>query len=302
MKEKTKKKRKAGFGQGVLTAAMVSYAAVCLAPVLLIIIVSFSSDQSISEKGFSFFPDGWSLKAWDYVLGYGQQLVTSYKVTILVTVASTLIGLIVMSMFAYALSRSCFMLRKQLSLMILFTMLFSGGQLATYMVETTMYGLKDSLWALILPGIGTMHIIIMRTYIQSNVPEALIEAGKIDGAGEFRCFWQIVFPMMKPVLASVGFMRAVGTWNSWQKAYLYIDSSSKAPLQLLLIRIEKNIDFLLQNADNIPASEYMEISKSIPEESGRMAILLTALGPVMIAYPFFQKYFVKGMTVGAVKG
>ena len=165
-----------------------------------------------------------------------------------------------------------------------------------------MYGLKDRLWALILPGIATMNIIIMRTYIQGTITESLVESAKIDGAGEFRIFWQIVFPLMKPTLAAVGFRLAVNKWNDWQKAYLYIDSADKAPLQLLLIRIEKNIDFLLNNAGELSAEEYAELSRNMPQESGRMAILLTALGPIMIAYPFFQKYFVKGLTVGAVKG
>ncbi len=289
-------------GQYSLTGFMGLYAAACLLPILLVLVVSFSSDQSIQQKGFSFFPEEWSLKAWQYVLGYGKQLLVSYGVTIWITVASTVIGLIVMSMFSYALSRSCFSLRRQLSFLLLFTMLFSGGQLSQYLVETTIYGLKDSLWALILPGVSAMHVIIMRTYIQGNVPESVIESAKIDGARESRIFWQIVFPMMKPTLASIGFMKAVGVWNDWQKAYLYISSPSKTPLQLLLIRIEKSIEFLLQNSEQIPAAEYMLLQQNMPQESGRMAILLTALGPIMIAYPFFQKYFVKGLTVGAVKG
>lgn len=297
-----KKKKKVGMGQYVLTAVMGLYALICLAPILLIVIVSFSSDESIKNKGFSFVPESWSLKAWEYVLDYGKQLIVSYGVTIYVTVMGTLLGLVVMAMFAYALSRSTFMLRKQLSMMMLFTMLFSGGQLATYMVETIMYGLKDSLWALILPAITTMDIIIMRTYIQGTITESLVESAKIDGAGEFRTFWQIVFPLMKPTLAAVGFRLAVTKWNDWQKAYLYIDSADKTPLQLLLIRIEKNIDFMLNNAGDLSAVEYAELSQNMPQESGRMAILLTALGPIMIAYPFFQKYFVKGLTVGAVKG
>lgn len=296
------KKKRIGIGQYVLAAFMGVYALICLLPILLIIIVSFSSDESIRSKGFSFFPEGWSLKAWEYVVGFGRQLVVSYGVTIYITVMGTFLGLIVMAMFAYALSRSTFMLRQPLAFMMLFTMLFSGGQLSTYIVETTMYGLKDSLWALILPGIATMNIIIMRTYIQGTITESLVESAKIDGAGEFRIFWQIVFPLMKPTLAAVGFRLAVNKWNDWQKAYLYIDSADKSPLQLLLIRIEKNIDFLLNNAGELSAEEYAELSRNMPQESGRMAILLTALGPIMIAYPFFQKYFVKGLTVGAVKG
>jgi len=297
-----KRMKKVGIGQYILTAAMGLYAFVCLAPILLIIVVSFSSDESIKNKGFSFFPESWSLDAWEYVFGFGRQLVVSYGVTIFITIMGTALGLMVMSMFAYTLSRSTFMLRKYLSMLMLFTMLFSGGQLATYMVETTMYGLKDSLWALILPGIGTMNIIIMRTYIQGTITESLVESAKIDGAGEFKIFCKIVFPLMKPTLAAVGFRLAVTLWNDWQKAYLYITSPEKTPLQLLLVRIEKNIDFILNNAGELSPLEYAELSQNLPQESGRMAILLATLGPIMIAYPFFQKYFVKGLTVGAVKG
>ena len=296
------RKKRVSVGQIVLAVILGAYALICLLPILLVVIASFSSDASITQNGFSFFPEEWSLQAWKYVMGYGKQLLVSYGVTIYITVVGTVFSLIVMSMFAYSISRSGFMLRKQLSIMLLVTMLFTGGQLSTYVVETSMYGLKDSVWALILPGISAMHIIIMRTYIQSSIPESLMESAKIDGAGEFRIFWQIVFPMMKPTLASVGFMKAVTVWNDWQKAYLYISSPEKTPLQLLLIRIEKNIDFLLQSGNEIPADEYKALMESLPQESGRMAILLTALGPIMIAYPFFQKYFVKGLTVGAVKG
>lgn len=295
------KKKRVSFGQNVLTFVLGLYALICLLPLLLVAVASFTSDESLSTNGFTFFPESWSLKAWEYVFGFGRQLVVSYGVTIFVTLAGTIMSLLIMSMFAYTLSRSSFMLRKVLTPFVVFTMLFSGGQLATYMVYTTMYGLRDSMWALIFPGIGAMNIIIMRTYIKETITESLIESAKIDGASEFRTFSQIVFPLMKPTLAAVGFRLAVGYWNDWQKAYLYISSPDKTPLQLLLIRIEKNIDFVINNAGLFSPAEYATIVESLPKESGRMAILLAALGPIMIAYPFFQKYFVEGMTMGAVK-
>lgn len=294
--------KKAGVGQWVLGILLGLYALACLLPVVLVVIVSFSSDASISAKGFSFFPTEWSLKAWQYVGSFGKQLITSYGVTILVTVGGTLFGLAVMSLFAYTLSRKCFELRKYLSIMMLITMLFSGGQLSSYIVNTSMFHLRDTIASLILPGLSTMYVIILRTYIQTNVPDSLIESATIDGASEFRTYLQIVLPVMVPALASVGFMLAVGYWNDWQRAFLYISSPNKTPLQLLLIRIEKTIDFLLQNANDMSPQEYAELSANLPKETGRMAILLVALGPIMVAYPFFQKYFVKGLTVGSVKG
>ncbi len=294
--------KKAGVGQWVLGILLGVYALACLLPVVLVVIVSFSSDASISAKGFSFFPVEWSLKAWQYVGSFGNQLLMSYGVTILVTVGGTLFGLAVMSMFAYTLSRKCFALRKYLSVFMLITMLFSGGQLSSYIINTSMFHLRDTIASLILPGIATMYVIILRTYIQTNVPDSLIESATIDGASEFRTYLQIVLPVMVPALASVGFMLAVGYWNDWQRAFLYITSPSKTPLQLLLIRIEKTVDFLLQNANEMSPEEYAELSANLPRETGRMAILLVALGPIMVAYPFFQKYFVKGLTVGSVKG
>jgi len=297
------KRKKTSKWQWLLTIIMGLYALICLLPMLLVVIVSFSSDASIKNNGFSFFPEEWSLKAWEYVMGYGSQLLVSYGVTIYVTVVGTIFSLLMMSMLAYALSRSCFELRRYISVMMLITMLFHGGQLSGYIVNTTMYHLKDTLAVLILPGIACMNIIILRTYIQTSITEALIESAKIDGAGELRIYGQIVLPLMKPALAAVGFRVAVNYWNDWNKAYLYITSNSKTPLQLLLVRIEKNVEFLLnESMEGMSAQEYAELAANLPTESGRMATLLVALGPIMVAYPFFQKYFVKGLTVGAVKG
>ncbi len=295
-------KKRVGIGQKILLLILSLCTLICLMPMLLVIIISFTDDASITVNGFSYFPEKLSLKGYEYVLGYGTQIIDSYKVTVFITVIGTVLALLVMSMFAYALSRKSFLIRKYLAVFMLIPMFFSGGQLASYMINTTVYGLKDSLAVLILPMcVSTMNIIILRTYIQNNVPDSLIEAAKIDGAGDFRIYWQIVLPIMPPVLAAIGFMVAVGYWNEWQGALIYIESSSKTPLQLLLVRIENNINFLL-TAKNMGSTEMAAIMKEIPQESGRMAILMTVLGPIMILYPFFQKYFVKGITVGSVKG
>lgn len=295
-------KKRVGIGQKILLLILSLCTLICLMPMLLVIIISFTDDAGITVNGFSYFPEKLSLKGYEYVLGYGTQIIDSYKVTVFITVIGTVLALLVMSMFAYALSRKSFLIRKYLAVFMLIPMFFSGGQLASYMINTTVYGLKDSLAVLILPMcVSTMNIIILRTYIQNNVPDSLIEAAKIDGAGDFRIYWQIVLPIMPPVLAAIGFMVAVGYWNEWQGALIYIESSSKTPLQLLLVRIENNINFLL-TAKNMGSTEMAAIMKEIPQESGRMAILMTVLGPIMILYPFFQKYFVKGITVGSVKG
>ncbi|MBZ4670667.1 MAG: sugar transporter permease protein [Oscillospiraceae bacterium] len=299
---KIKKRKKPRIGQYILTLILGLYTLFCLLPIILVFVIAFSDDESIASNGFSYFPQKLSLKGFQYVFNYGRQLFVSYGVTIFITVAGTALGLLIMSLFAYALSRKDFRLRKFLSIYLMIPMLFSGGQFASYMIFTTMYHMKDSIWLLILPlTVSTMNVIIMRTYIQTSVPNELIDSAHIDGAGEVRTFFQIVFPLMKPVLASVGFMMATAFWNDWQNALLYISSDNKVPLQLLLVRIQKNIEFLLNNK-NISSSALVAMQGKIPEYSATMATVLVVIGPIMIAYPFFQKYFIKGLTVGSVKG
>ena len=211
-------------------------------------------------------------------------------------------GLLIMAMFAYAISRKGFMLGKFLSVYLLIPMLFSGGQLSCYIIYTSMYGLKDNIALLILPlCVSTMNVIILRTYIVNSIPGELMEAAKIDGAGEYRTFFQITLPLLKPSIAAVGFMMATVYWNDWQNALLYITSDSKKPLQLLLINIQKSIEFLLNNT-NVPASVKAAMGGTIPQYSATMATVIIVIGPIMVIYPFFQKYFVKGLTVGSVKG
>ena len=269
-----KKKRK--IGQDILGLILGLYALICLLPMVLVVIVSFTDDKYLARNGFSFFPKQFSLAGWKYVFTFGRQLLVSYRVTIFITVVGTLFALAVMSMFAYALSRKCFELRKFFTVVMLITMLFGGGTFSSYIINTRWYGLKDSLLILMLPGISTMNVVIFRTYIQNSIPEALIDSAKIDGAGEFTTYLKIILPCMKPSLASVGFMHAMGLWNSWQQAYMYITSASKTPLQLLLIRIEKNIQFLLEN-EGAGMMVETDLMKNLPYQSGRMAVLLTAL-------------------------
>lgn len=294
--------KKAGRGQYILSFFLLLYTLFCALPIILIFVSAFSDEAALTRNGFSYFPEKWSSAGFMAVLKYGRQLAVSYGVTIGVTLAGTFLGLLFMSMFSFALTRKEFFLKKFLTVFITIPMLFSGGQLASYIVNTTVYNMKDSIWLLILPGcVTTMNIIILRTYIQTSVPEELMDSARIDGAGEYRTFFQITLPLMKPALASVGFMMATGFWNEWQGALLYITSDNKKPLQLLLINISKSIDVLL-NSRNIPSSALAAMQGSVPANSATMATVLIVIGPIMIAYPFFQKYFVKGLTVGSVKG
>ena len=297
-----KDKIKVTPGQIVLGLCLLIYTLFCLLPILLVFIVAFTSEEAIMANGYSFFPAQWSLDGIQSVLKYGTQLVNSYAVTIFIVVAGTFIGLLFMSMYAYSISRPGFRLAKFLSIYLLIPMLFNGGQLAGYIVFTGYYHLKNSLLLLILPlCVTTMNVIILRTYIVNSIPAELMEAAKIDGASEYRTFFGICLPLMKPSLAAVGFMMATAYWNDWQNAVLYIDKNAKKPLQLLLYNIQKNIDFLLNN-NNVPQAVRDAMGGNIPKNSATMATVVVVIAPIMVAYPFFQKYFVKGLTVGSVKG
>ena len=296
------KRETKGPGQFILLICLLIYTLFCFLPVLLVVVAAFSDEASITKNGFSFIPEKWSMDAMASVLKYGKQLLYSYGITIFITIAGTFLGLFVMSMFAYSLSRKEFYLAKFLKVYLIIPMLFNGGTLSGYIIFTKVYNMKDSLWLLILPlMVSTMNVIIMRTYIANSIPEELIDAARIDGAGEYRTFFQIVLPLMKPSMAAVGFMMATAYWNDWQNALLYIDTKKKQPLQLLLVNIQNSIDMLLNNA-NIPEAARAAMGNSIPQNSAKMATVLVVVGPIVVVYPFFQKYFVKGLTVGSVKG
>ena len=297
------RREKKGFAQIILLFCLLLYTLFCGLPVLLTFISAFTEEMYINQNGFTFFPGSHlSMGGMNAVLRYGKQLLISYGVTILITVVGTLLGLLVMSMYAYAISRPGFRLSRFLSIYLIIPMLFQGGQLSAYIIFTSYYHLKDSLWLLILPlCVTTMNVIILRTYIANSIPLELMEAAKIDGAGDYRTFFQITLPLMKPALAAVGFMMATAYWNDWQNALIYISSNNKKPLQLLLVNIQKSIEFLL-SSKNIPSQVLAAIGGIIPQYSATMATVIVVIGPIMIAYPFFQKYFVKGLTVGSVKG
>ena len=295
-------RKKIGVGQIILLFCVFVFTVFCFAPVILVFISAFTDEMWINQHGFSFWPGQWSMNGINSVLRYGNQLATSYLVTIFITVAGTFSGLLVMSMYAYSISRPGFKLAKFLSIFLLIPMLFNGGQLSGYVVFTSWYGLKDSLLLLILPlMVTTMNVIILRTYIANSIPGELMEAATIDGAGDYRTFFQITLPLLKPSLAAVGFMMATVYWNDWQNALMYISSNNKKPLQLLLINIQKSIEFLLNN-NNVPAAARAAMGNTIPQYTSTMATVIVVIGPIMIVYPFFQKYFIKGLTVGSVKG
>ncbi|CAM3512428.1 carbohydrate ABC transporter permease [Paenibacillus lupini] len=276
------------------------FALACVFPFLLVMVISFTDEKTLAQDGYSLFPSKWSTDAYSYLFKAGDQLLRSYGVTILVTVVGTAISLIFISLFAYAISRKGFKYRKFFSFLAFFTMLFNGGLVPSYIVTTKLLGLGNSLWALILPlAVNAFYIMIMRTFFSTMIPDAIIESGKIDGAGEFGIFFRLIVPLALPGLATIALFNVLGYWNDWFNALLYIENPDLVPLQSMLMRIENSMQFILANSNN--ASLGTSVLQSMPQDTSRMAMVVLATGPIVLAYPFFQRYFVQGLTVGAVK-
>ena len=279
-------------------------AAMCIIPFIFVIIISFTSEQSLQMNGYKFWPEEWSLNAYKYIFGAGgtgPQIFKAYGITILVTISGTLLGLVIMTSFAYALSRKNFAYRKFFTKLIFIPMLFSWGMVASYLVNTRFLGIKNTLWALILPiCVSSFHIIILRTFFKTTVPDAIVESAKIDGASELTVFTRIVLPISLPAIATIGLFLTLGFWNDWFNAMLYIDRSALVPLQYLLIKIEGTMEFLANNAAML-GTDGVSVANNLPKDTAKMAIVVITTLPIVFAYPFFQKYFVSGLTVGAVK-
>ncbi|OXM14905.1 carbohydrate ABC transporter permease [Paenibacillus herberti] len=276
------------------------FALICVFPFIFIIIISFTSEQSLAFNGYQLWPDVWSMEAYRYVLQNGDALLRSYGVTIFVTVIGTVLSLIIVALYAYGISRKNFQYRKFFNFFAFFTMLFNGGLVPTYIVVTQMLGLKDSVWALILPlMVNAFYVLIMRTFFITMVPDAIIESGKIDGATELQIFYKLVLPLALPGLATIALFSTLGYWNDWFNALLYIENPNLVPLQSMLMRIETNMQFLLSQASS--NASLAEGLQDMPQDTARMAMVVLATGPIVLAYPFFQRYFVQGLTIGAVK-
>lgn len=299
----TKKKKKAynegfiGITNIIANIILAVFAIACVFPFIFVIIISLTSEQSLLEHGYSIFPKEWSLDAYKYLFQSGGALAQSYMVTILVTILGTIINVSMVSTYAYAISRKGFKYRRQFTFLVFFTMLFGGGMVPSYIVMTQVLGLKNTIWALILPlAFNSFNIIVMRTFFQKSVPDSIIESARIDGASEFRIFIKIVIPLAIPGIATIALFSTLAYWNDWFNAMLYIDYQNLVPLQHMLMKIEKNMEFIRQNA--MLSGEVMSV---LPQESVRMAMVVVSTLPIACTYPFFQKYFISRLTIGGVK-
>ncbi len=284
----------------VLHIVFTIMAACCLFPILLTLSISFSSNKSIVEYGYSLIPKEISLESYKFIFMDPTRILRAYGVTIFNVVVGTTLSVMVIAHVAYPLSRADFKLRKPITYFILFTMLFSGGQVASYMVITTMYHLQNTIWVMIVPVLmSPWYTVVLRTFFKTGVPIAIIESGKLDGAGELRILWQLVFPIALPGIATVALFQVLLFWNEWNLPLLYIVDSKLYNLQFLLQQMMQNIQQLNENPEF--AAQASAGMAEIPTEGARMALCFVAMGPILVTYPFFQKYFIQGLTVGSVK-
>ncbi len=285
----------------IISLMLVVGSIIIILPLVLVVIISFSSTESISLNGYSFFPTELTTAAYQNLAKTGSQIVDSYIITILYTLIGTFLSLFFMSMYAFVLSLKGFPGRKFYTFLIFVTMIFSGGLVPSYIVNVRYLNLYDSFWVIVLPSlISGFHVIILRTFINTTIPDSLLEAAEIDGANDFRVYWQIVLPLFKAGLATIALFNVVSRWNNWFSGMLYIEDSKLIPLQTMLQKIQRNVEFIKNNAD--VTQEERELLRNMPTESVRMAITVITTVPILFAYPFFQRYFITGMTIGSVKG
>lgn len=293
-------KPKFQISQSIIHLLFIILSILMIMPFALVVMVSLTSEDSIVKNGYQFLPEMFSLDAYRYVLQTPDIIVRAYGITALITIAGTLLGLLITAMTAYVVSRRDYRYNRITTFYVFFTMLFSGGLVPAYILITQYLHLKDTLFALILPVLlSPFNIMVMKGFM-SKIPLEIIESAKIDGAKELRIFFTIIMPLSKPALATMGLLISFGYWNEWFNAMLYIDNPKLVPLQLLLVRILNSMEFLTTNSD---FSSQMGINlNEFPNNSARMAIAVLAGGPMLVIFPFFQRFFVRGLTVGSLKG
>ncbi len=272
-------------------------ALLCLIPFVLLITSSFASELSIMRDGYSFWPSEWSTQAYQYLLGQGGQIIHAYGISILVTIVGTAAGLAMTLMLAYPLAQKDLPFRNGLMFFVFFTMLFNGGLVPSYIMWTTVFHIKNTIWALIVPNllVKAFFVILARSYFQTNLPTEIQESARIDGASEFQIFIKIAVPLAKPIISTLILFIGLSYWNDWNNGLIYLTDNNLYSIQNVLNEMIKSIQFLQQNASSVS-------NVSLPNNSVRMAIAVVATVPVLVAYPFLQKGFVKGIVMGGVKG
>ncbi len=272
-------------------------------PIILLVISSVTDNDTLIRNGYSFLPEKFSLYAYEYVFKTGNSVIHAYGVSFLLTATGTCLSLIITTLLAYALSKKGLPGRNILTFLVFFTMLFNGGLVPTYMNYTRVFGLKNTFLALLIPGLlmNGFNVLLVKSYFVTGVPEEITEAAYIDGASEGRTFYSIVLPLSKPIIATIGLFTGISYWNDWQNGFIYLTKRTDLySIQNLLNRMIQNIQYLTQSSTNI-ADAGVGLS-TIPSVSVQMAVAVIGILPVVIIYPFIQNSFVKGITLGGVKG
>lgn len=271
-----------------------------LIPILLLVLASFTDEKEILSSGYTLFPENWSLDSYIYMIKQGGTIFRAYGISILVTVIGTVASVFITTMLAYPMSRKSFKYRSALAFFVFFTMLFNGGVVASYIMWTRFFHIKDTLLALILPNylVTAFNVILVRNYYQNNIPDSLIESAQLDGAGEGTIFFKIMLPLAVPTVATVSLFTGLTYWNDWINGLYFINDTSLFGIQNFLIRIMNNIQALKSTA----ATSGVAITVELPSSSVRMALAVIGMLPILVIFPFVQKYLIRGVVVGAVKG
>lgn len=286
------------FAQVVIHIIIGLFSLACIIPFVFVVIISFTSEASIREFGYSFFPSELTVEAYKSIFSMGRQLWLSLFNSVFVTIVGTIASVLICVLYSYALYRPDYKYRRFFTFFSFFTMLFGGGLAPTVFVCKNLLGLNDNYWALIIPLlVSPFNFIVMRSFFQSSVPFEIIEAADVDGCGEWRTLFQIVVPISKPGIATIALLNMLAYWNEWFVPQLYIRNDNLIPLQFLLVRMQRNAQFIAQNS-GMPSADI----SNMPTENLRMALCVLIVVPIAFAYPFFQRYIVAGLTVGSVKG
>lgn len=285
--------------RAVAHIVMILLSALALLPFALLIIASFTDEKVALLNGYSFFPEKLSLDAYAYILENSATFFRAYGMTIVVTALGTVITVILTALTAYVLSKRRLPGVKILNLIVIFTMLFNGGLVATYISYVTIFHIKDTIFALLVPSLlmNAFMIMLVRNYFEHSIPEEIYESARIDGANEFYIFIKLVLPLSVPILATVGLMGGIAYWNDWQNALYYIDDKKLYTIQAVLNSINQGIQALA----SLGGSSGMSVAE-LPTTTIRMAVAVVGILPIIIIYPIFQKYFAKGLMAGSVKG
>ncbi|MCD8013704.1 MAG: carbohydrate ABC transporter permease [Lachnospiraceae bacterium] len=285
--------------QFLMNLFMIILVLCCVLPFLLMVMSSFTEEATLAKNGYSFFPEKFSLETYNYIFKSAKTIFRGYFMTILVTIIGTLANLTLTILFAYPISRKDLPYRSGISFFLFFTMLFNGGLVPTYMMYANTFHINNTIWALIVPNLmmNAFYVIMMRSFFTASIPDALIEAAKLDGASELSVLTKVVVPLSKPMIVTLVLMVGLTYWNDWMNGLYYVSDQSLYTIQMILNNMISNINFLSKNA-----SLFGTTKVTLPTVGIRMGIAVIAVLPVMVIYPFLQKYFVKGIVIGGVKG